>query len=117
MIPYTLSCLLPSSSYTENENVTTCFLMCEHRDELLNEIITDINEYMYEFCSKEYGYDIEISSYDDFCEKWWNLQECKMVNFYIFEIHYFDNNCWNILDLKEHSDEIYKEYVKYLQAK
>ena len=113
MIPYTISRILPNSAYNENVSIC-CYLVSANINELINNAITYIIEYMYEFCSKEYGYDIDITSYYDFCEKWWNKQECKMDNFYIFEVNYFDNNIWNILNIKDYNDKIYEKYIKYV---
>lgn len=114
MIPYTISYLLPSSTYTESENISVSYLVGENRNEIIQNVIKDVVEYMYEFCSKEYGYGLDVASYYDFCEKWWKEQECKMENFYIFEVHYFDNddNCWNKLEIKDYEDEIYDAYIK-----
>lgn len=79
----------------------------------LNEmIISHIVDFMYEFCSEEYGHDIKITSYDDFCDKYWKIKEIPLRWWYnIFRIYYFENDWieWKISDYKE---EIYNEYVK-----
>jgi hypothetical protein len=109
MIPYTISRLYPSSSYTNIENIGTNYLVCSNMTELLSKIIDEIVEYMDEFCK---GYSYDITSYDDFCKKWWDEQECNMNNYYIYEIHYFENNVWNELKITDYKNEIWQAYVK-----
>lgn len=66
---------------------------------------------MYEFCSEEYGHDIKITSYDDFCDKYWEITEIRIRGWYnVFRVYYFETKWieWNIEDYK---DEIYVSYV------
>jgi hypothetical protein len=49
----------------------------------LNEtIINFIIEFIYEFCSDKFGYDIEVTSYKDFCNKFWKIKEIRIREWY-----------------------------------
>jgi len=117
MIPYTISRVFPSSSYNNTRNCSIGYYVCDNINDLIIDIIAEIVEFMYEFCSNEYGHSIEISSYFDFCNKWWNFQECIINDDYIFEIYYFQNNTWIEMNITDYNDEIYKAYVKYVYDK
>jgi len=107
MIPYVIEHSNPSY-YIKKNNINTTYYSSE-KNKLNENIIISIIEIMYEFCSEEYGYNIKIRSYDDFCDKYWKIMEIKMDNFYVFYIKYFENGWkdWNIEDYKE---DIYRTY-------
>lgn len=47
---------------------------------------------MYEFCDDKLDYNIEITSYNDFCYKYWKILEIVIQGWYdIFRIYYIDN--------------------------
>ena len=108
MIPYVIEHSNSSDDIKES-NIDTSYFSSE-KDKLNENIINNIIDIMYEFCSEEYGYDIKITSYDDFCYQYWKIKEIKMVNFYVFNIKYFENGWkdWNVEDYKE---DIYFSYI------
>ena len=108
MIPYVIE-HSNSSDDIKERNIDTMYYSSE-KDKLNDNIIINIIEIMYEFCSEEYGYGIKISSYDDFCYQYWNIKEIKMENFYVFYIKYFENSWkeWNVEDYKK---DIYISYI------
>jgi hypothetical protein len=108
MIPYVIECANPSDDMRYN-NIDSTYDSCE-KDILDETIIKYIINYMYEYCSNDYGHNIEITSYDDFCEKYWKIKEYIIKDWYdIFNVMYFENTWirWNIYDYKD------KIYVKY----
>ena len=107
MIPYVIEQSRPSDY--KDFNIITSYYSCE-KDKLTINIIIHIVDNMYEFCSHEYGYGIKITSYDDFCNQYWEIKEIQMGNFYVFNIKYFENDWknWNVEDYKE---DIYITYV------
>jgi hypothetical protein len=113
MIPYTITRVCPSSMYTHSENVSIEYSVCENVSEFIHNVTRHIVEFMYEFCSEKYGHGIDIVSYSDFCSQWWTKQECNMNNFYIFEVHFFQNNTWDTLNITNYHHKIYDDYVKY----
>ena len=72
---------------------------------------------MYEFLSKDYGHDIEIISYDDFCEKWWERQDFTIKNASVYYIKYFENNEWHRWNTDNYGNKIYEEYKLFVQKK
>jgi len=69
MIPYVIEHSNPSY-YIKKNNINTTYYSSE-KDKLNENIIISIIEIMYEFCSEEYGEGMKITSYDDFCYKYW----------------------------------------------
>ena len=109
MIPYYIQ-QASSSDDVRDANIYITRGSCVKSN--LNEMIINhiVNE-MYEFCSEEYGHNITITSYDDFCDKYWQIKEIHIRGWYdIFRIYYFENDWieWNISDYKE---EIYNKYL------
>lgn len=110
MIPYFIQRATPNNDIREDNIDTTpgCCL----RDNMDNEIITSITTIMYEFCSEKYGYNIKITSYDDFCNQYWKIAEFKIRYWQqIFKVFYFENNKWIEWDILENADKIYDFYV------
>lgn len=112
MIPFTLSRLSPSVTYTDNENICTFWDTCATKNDLVAHDIKEVAEFVYEFVSKEYGHGLVIASYNDFCKQWWSFQECTMSRFHIFEVRYFEDERWNELRIEDYAADIYAEYVK-----
>jgi len=108
MIPYIIEQSRPSDD-TRILNVDTSYYSSE-KYKLNESIIDSIIEIMYEFCSEEYGWNIKITSYDDFCNQYWKIKEIRLENFYVFHIKYFENHWkdWNVEDYKE---DIYISYL------
>jgi hypothetical protein len=108
MIPYVIE-HSNSSDDIEDYNIDTTYYSCE-KEKLNENIINNIIEIMYEFCSEEYGHGIKISSYDNFCYQYWKIKEITLENFYVFRVNYFENDWkhWNVEDYKK---EIYISYV------
>ena len=108
MIPYVIEQSNPSDDVRES-NIDTHYYSSEKED-LHEHIINNIIHIMYEFCSEEYGHNIKITSYFDFCEQYWKIKEIGLGNYYVFYIKYFENDwkCWNVEDYQEY---IYNSYV------
>ena len=112
MIPFTLSRLSPSVTYADHENVVTLWDTSTSKTDMILHVIKEISVFMYEKASKKFGHGLTLSSYDDYCEQWWGLQECTMGNFQIFEVHFFEGGQWNELCIEEYAADIYTEYIK-----
>jgi hypothetical protein len=112
-IPYYIQYAAPNDDGRYN-NIFTTHEYCE-KDKLHDEIIIFIINYMYEFCSEDCGHNIIINSYDDFCEKYWELHCIKMIYWEnIFQIYYFENDKWIEWNIEDHKDEIYRLYLKII---
>lgn len=111
MIPYVIEQVRPSDCLNDC-NIITSYYSSE-KEKLNENIINNIIDNMYEFCSDEYGHGIKIISYDDFCEQYWKIKQNKMDTFYIYYVYYFENEWkhWNVEDYKE---DIYVSYVNKL---
>jgi len=96
MIPYVIE-HSNSSDDIRNSNIYTSYYSSE-KEKLHENIISNIIEIMYDFCSEEYGHGITISSYDDFCYQYWKIKEITLDNFYVFRVNYFENGWkdWNV---------------------
>lgn len=117
MLPYILSQANPQGAYSNYANVHTSVHVCENRVTLHSSFLCYIAEFMFEFCSKQYGHDIDITSYDDFCEKWWDRQDSELINVPIFEIHYFEKDEWKEWKTYDNEKEIYEGYMKMVASK
>ncbi len=106
MIPFVIEQL---NNYA---NIITTYDKCE--ENIINDkIIKHIIDNMYEFCSEEYGHNIKINSYDDYCNKYCNINDISTKNVYdIFNVYYFQNNNWILWNINDHKDEIYNSYTK-----
>jgi len=110
MIPYSIQHAQPTHDVRDN-NIVAIYDSSERRN-MNEQIIRYIINVMYEFCCEEYGHGIKITSYDDFCDKYWKINEIRIRGWNnIFNIHYFEKKWieWNVEDYKE---DIYNEYVK-----
>jgi hypothetical protein len=105
LIPYILIKAHPNSNYQEGNMSSSCDSVEESN--LQKHFIEIISDDMYEFCSKKYGHDIEITSYDNFCYHYWDKHEYKMYC-PIFEIHYFINNKWEEWLIHDYENELYQ---------
>ena len=113
-IPYTIEETRPSDDLRRCNVIITH--KCSQTMETLDEdIIHNIIETMYEFCSEEYGYNINITSFDDFCEKYWEINVITMEDFYIFHVYYFDltMKCWKKWIIEDYKEQIYNSYLTY----
>ena len=117
MIPYTLAEANPQQAYSNYANIHTSYHVCKNRGDLHNSLVCYIVEFMFEFCSNKYGHGITITSYDNFCEKWWSMQDRKIIDVPIFEIYYFENDEWKEWKTNEYEKEIFEEYMKMLDNK
>ena len=111
MIPYIIKQARPIDD-TSYDNVIIELSSSRCTEDLHNDIINYIATVMYEFCSEEYGHDIKITSYLDFCEKYWKTEGIKLKYWdSVFEVCYFDNN-WIQWDITVYQDEILLVYNK-----
>jgi len=111
MIPYFIQRAVPNDDIrNENINITTG---CSEKQTLKKDIITSITTNMYEFCSEQYGYDIRITSYYNFCNQFWEIAGYKLAYWQqIYRVFYFENNEWIEWDVLENADEIYGFYAE-----
>ena len=117
MIPYILSEASPQGSYFNYANIQTSCHVCKDSGTLHSTLLDYIVEFVYEFCSKEYGHGIDITSYNDFCDKWWSRQDRELINIPIFEIHYFENDEWKEWKTYDNETEIFEGYMKMVDSK
>jgi len=116
MIPYFIQRATPCDDIRQ-DNIYTSPGFSE-KDNMENEIITTITTFMYEFCSEKYGYDIKITSYDNFCNQFWEIAGYKITYWQqIFKVFYFENNEWIEWDILEHAGEIYDFYTESFNDK
>lgn len=114
MIPYCIH----YASAVDDERDNNIFITneCCEREKLNATLISTIIQFMYEFCSEEYGHGLTITSYDDFCQKYWQLQGFQIRGWYwIFRIDYFLDDLWIPWKIEDHAQDIYKAYQnKYI---
>jgi hypothetical protein len=111
MIPYFIQQAVPTDDMRNNNIVITTG--CSETHKLKEEIITSITTHMYEFCSEQYGHDIRITSYNNFCKQFWEIAGYKMHYWQqIYRAFYFENNEWSEWDVLENADEIYGFYKR-----
>jgi hypothetical protein len=109
MIPYYIQYAIPNDD-ERNNNIFISHDFCE-KDNLDDEIIMFIINYMDEFCSEDYGHNLIIKSYDDFCELYWKIHGVKMRYWdNIFQIYYFENNKWIEWIIDDHKEIINSAY-------
>lgn len=60
--------------------------------------------------SAEYGHGIEITSYDDFCEKYYD-ENCRVDDVPLYIMRYFVDGEWHIWEPNTHSIDIYRNYI------
>ncbi len=68
MIPYFIQQARPNDDCRDNNIITSCYFCT--KDELDCKIIDYITDVMNEFCSNDYCHGIQITSYNDFCNKY-----------------------------------------------
>ena len=115
MIPYYIQHAYQSDDIRDN-NISTTHNYIE-KNKLNETIINEIINFMYEFCSKDIGHNIQFSSYEDFCDSYWNESGCMIRGwYYIFSIYYFEGKWieWNIEEYQEH---IYLSYINKYKSK
>ena len=111
IIPYSIERESPNGAYTDTSNIIIDY-GCVEQTRLDSEFIIYIIQFMYEFCSEEYGHGIKITSYDDFCDKF-HEESGSVRDIPLFKINYFEDNSWKEWNIDEHSDDIYSKYMKF----
>lgn len=114
MIPYYIQEAFPSDDM-RNNNIVITNDFCK-KDNLNEKIINFITEFINEFCNEDYGHGIKIDSYNDFCNKFWQLNGLKIYDWNnIFRIYYFDKK-WISWNIELYKDDIYNNYIsKYIK--
>ena len=109
-IPYSIQRAYPSDDIRDSNTYTNYY--CIEKEKLKETIINTIIEFVYEFCCEDIGHNIQITSYNDFCDKFW---EPFMVRgwYYIFKVYYFEDK-WIEWDVEEYQEQIYLAYQKLL---
>jgi hypothetical protein len=106
MIPWFIQQACPTYDL-KSQNIKTNSSSSES-NELNDQIINYIIDTMNQICTSN---NLTISSYDDFCDKYWNT-----IGFYInnwnnvFKVNYYDNN-WIEWDLSLYKNDIYTAYT------
>jgi len=115
MIPYCIQHVYPSDDVRVNNIFTTFY--CVEKNKLDETVINIIIQFIDEFCSSDYGHSLQIKSYEDFCNKFWEIADCIVDGwYYIFDISYFENT-WKKWNIEEYKDQIYIAYVnKYTKS-
>jgi hypothetical protein len=109
MIPYYVQNAFPNDDM-RNSNIHIEH-GCIEREKLNEKIISIIIEFMNDFCCEDSGHDIKITSYKDFCEKFWEIAEYKISGwYYVFNICYFEDK-WIEWDIEKYQHQIYNEYL------
>jgi hypothetical protein len=104
------------TSNPNEPNITTHLHFAKVDENLKDAIIAKIIIIIYQICSQEYGFGINIHSFEDFCEKYWKNTEygCNISFYkYVFQVYYFANDCWNEFNVIQYQNEIYDAYVYY----
>lgn len=110
MIPYIIQMVNPSDDI-RNNNIFT-YYECAEKSKLNEKIINFIIIFIDEFCSPEYGHNLQIISYSDFCNKFWKIATYSKYDwYYIFRIYYFENN-WIEWKIEDNQEQIYKAYIE-----
>ena len=109
LVPFVIEHAVSNGSYTDQPNIFTEY-SCISKDQLHQTFIDEIVEFMYEFCSAEYGHGIEITSYDDFCEKYYD-ENCRVDDVPLYIMRYFVDGEWHIWEPNTHSIDIYRNYI------
>ena len=113
MIPFCIEQAFPNDD-SRNNNIMTTYDFCK-KDNLDQKIINYIIEFMDEFCSEDYGHNIKIISYDDFCDKFWKINQYRINGWnQIFRIYYFEKK-WKEWKIDDFKDDVYIKYIdKYI---
>lgn len=110
MVPYYIQHAIPTDDIRDN-NIDTEHGYVE-KENLNKTIINTIIEFMNDFCCEEIGHNIKIISYEDFCEKYWDIGVYIVRGWYfIFSVYYFEENKWIEWDVEKYQELIYNEYV------
>jgi hypothetical protein len=109
MIPYYIQNVYPSDDMRDNNIQTKCDYI--EKNKLNETIINFIVEFIYDFCNEKTGNNIQITSYKDFCDKFWKKHEYMVREwYYIFRVDYFEN-VWTEWNVEEYQEQIYLAYV------
>jgi hypothetical protein len=109
MIPYCIQYATAVDDQRDNNIFITND--CCKREDIYDTIISTIIQFMYEFCSEDIGHGITITSYDDFCQKYWQLQGFEIRGWYwVFYIEYFHDNRWIHWKIQDNTNAIFKAY-------
>lgn len=110
MIPYSIQHVSPNHDI-RHDNIYTIYDSIENN--ILNEtIISYIVDFIHDFCNETTDHPIQITSYKNFCYKFWRKTEFIVKEWYsIFRVYYFENE-WIEWNLEEFQENIYNAYVK-----
>ena len=108
MIPYVIEQAVSNGAYTDEANIVTTYgtTLLSTIETTFIKIVVDI---MYDFCSAEYGHNIEISSYGDFQSKYYK-ENGRVKDRPILEFKYFNEGEWKLWEAQLYDSEIYYAY-------
>jgi hypothetical protein len=97
-----------NGAYTDEANIVITYgtILLSTLETTFINIVVDI---MYDFCSAEYGYNIEIASYDDFQSKYFT-ENGRVKDRPIIEFKYFNEGEWKLWEVKIYDSDIYYAY-------
>jgi hypothetical protein len=104
MIPYIIKQARSSDDTRDNNVIVECG-STQNIDNLDKVIIDYIVDVMY-----EYGHNIQITSYSDFCQKYWDILGIQ-IRYWdgVFKVYYFENE-WKEWNITTHQDNIFSTY-------
>lgn len=108
IVPYVTEYAVSNGCYTDQANIYTEYGSCE-KDQLHKTFIDSIVTNMVDFCE---GHDIEISSYEDFCCKYYK-EIGKVCDRPIFIKRYFIDGEWHEWKPWMYDSDIVASYRHY----
>jgi len=105
MIPYSIQYACPSSNTRDNICIKCDYIEKTKLDEAILNFIVD---FIHDFSNNI----TEITSYTDFCGKYWKKHGCMVRDwYYIFNVEYFEK-IWIDWNVEEQQEQIYHTYVQ-----
>lgn len=114
-VAYVIECSISTGAYTDKPNIMIEYGSAE-KSSLHKLFIERIVIDMYEFCSAEFGHGINISSYDDYCVHYTNINGI-FRNTSLYMMHYFVDGIWKTWNPVMYDNEVYMAYFQKINAK
>jgi hypothetical protein len=109
IVPYVIEHSECNDAYTNESNKFTTY-DCIEKNKLHDYFISIIVEIMYEFCHDKYGHGINVTSYSNFCEKYYE-QHGRVEDTPLFTMRYFEDGDWHEWRTYTYASEIYTAYM------
>ena len=108
-VAYVIERAINNGAYTDQANILLEYDSCD-QDKLHKTFIKTIVLFMDEFCDNECGHGISITSYEDFCRKYYQVNG-QVADAPLFLIRYFINGIWKTWEPELYDSEIYATYM------